>query len=131
MFEDSILKAFTTLAICVAGLGALLFILKKVNKKSKLLSGNSVDLQVVSRISLQPKTSLFVVKAGQKTLLVGATEKSVSAIADLTEAPLPNAFSAGKTLNNSAIKPKSANEISSVDSPLSFKSFLKATLQKS
>lgn len=84
MIDDSILRAFLTLAFVVALTGGAAFALKKFIFSRKKADGESY-IKPLAKISLQPKTHLFVVEADGKRLLVGSTEKSVNLVADLTD----------------------------------------------
>jgi len=84
MLEPALLKAFFTLMLCVAVMGGALVLLKRYAKKKTAVTGG-IDLQVISRQALQPKVSVFVVKAGDKTLVLGVTEHNVTTLADITE----------------------------------------------
>jgi flagellar biosynthetic protein FliO len=81
--NEPILQAFLSMGLVVLALIAILYFLKKMakNKNSKI---HGSDLHVVSRVSIMPKSHLFVVKAEDKTLLLGATDHQISLIADLT-----------------------------------------------
>jgi flagellar biogenesis protein FliO len=84
MIDGAILQTFGTLLVLTVLLGGGLLLIKKFSKNSKAKS-NGIDIQIISKIGLQPKTNLIVVKAGLKTLLIGTTDHNVSILADLTE----------------------------------------------
>ena len=137
MFEDTILKAFFTMAICVIALGGLFFLLKKFGNKYRKFQ-NSVDLQIISKMPLQQKTNLFVVKTGYKTLLIGVTDHNIAILADLTEEKdIPKVTNdvmqklenkSSELLSN--LSNKSNQELKAEES-LSFRSFLRSNLRKS
>jgi flagellar biogenesis protein FliO len=138
--DDSILKAFGSLVTIVAVLGVILFFLKKYSKKMKKNKPDSINLEIVSKIALQPKTYLFIVKAGDKTLLVGANDHSISNIADLSEPQHDNRLPAQKSinyLNKSLVNTtqnhapaKNIKQKETVDTDLSFGSFIKTAFKK-
>lgn len=142
MPEESILKAFLTLGVVVAALGIVLYVIKKYASKAKKATGG-MNIQVVSKISLQPKTHLFIVNAGKKTLLLGATDHGVNTLADLTDNPDPAGAielaqkdiqqTAGDTITNGfkVNHLKKAAPVANIESDsLSFSSFLKSTFKK-
>jgi flagellar biogenesis protein FliO len=84
MIDGAVVQTFGTLMVLSLLLGLGILFLKKFTKKSKQKS-NALDIQIISKISIQPKTSIIVVKAGMKTLLIGTTDHNISILADLTE----------------------------------------------
>lgn len=82
--ESSILNTFLTLSAVVGLFGFILFLLKKYQKKRNPF-GKGNFIQVLGRTSLQPKTSIFLVQAGSRTLLIGVTDSNINTLADLTD----------------------------------------------
>ena len=148
--DDAILQAFLSLSACVAVIWAIFFVLKKYSRKGGLAGGQ--NLQIISKITVQPKNHLFMIKAEDRTLLIGVSEKNINLIADLTkEESMENVFddSVADTAANSrsshtllnklyaetpGIKPKASKknneskpEPDSKD--LSFANFLKASFK--
>lgn len=82
--EEPILQAFFSMGIVVIALLLILFFLKKYTKKRKINAGE-LGIEIVSKTSILPKSHLFVIKAENRTLLIGAGDAGVSLIADLTE----------------------------------------------
>ncbi len=153
MIDDSILRAFLTLAFVVALTGGAAFSLKKFVFSRKKTDGESY-IKPLAKISLQPKTHLFVVEADGKRLLVGSTEKSVNLVADLTDSKQEeeavrkylsehenpaDAENAAIELNVPARKmakrgfpeQKTAKKPELAGQSLSFKNFLMSSLKKS
>ncbi|MBM2815545.1 MAG: Flagellar protein [Ignavibacteria bacterium] len=133
MLDDTILKGFLTMAAFVAGLGILLFLLKKYAGKVKRAVSNG-ELQVVSKINLNQKSHLYIVKAGSKTLLIGSGDGNVAQIADLSDEseqfhgfPVKKAPAVTKFPGMEQPKAKSAR---SEDSSLSFGSFIRSAFKK-
>lgn len=133
MPDANIIKTFATLLAAVGCLGVILVIIKKLNARSKGIN-NSVALKIISRIPLHSKSNLYIIKAGEKTLLIGATDQNVSTLADLTE---ENAFvqiegkkfslkKGGGSSGGSARK----NPVDEAYEALSFRNFLKSGLGK-
>lgn len=82
--EEPILQAFFSMGIVVIALLLILYFLKKYTKKRKINAGE-LGIEIVSKTSILPKSHLFVIKAENRTLLIGAGDAGVSLIADLTE----------------------------------------------
>lgn len=130
MFDGNILRAFATLGLLVSLFGLMIWLIKKYTAKSKKNS-SGINLEILSKMSLQPKNQLFVVKAGDRTLLLGVSEKSINTLADLSE-NLPQKQSFEKVLKQTQNNHKNAELIQNVDdNSLSFKTFLMSALSKS
>ena len=50
-----------------------------------MINQAGMTLKVVSRLNLAPKSSLQIIKVGDRNLLIGVTDKEINLIADLTE----------------------------------------------
>lgn len=128
MPEGSIIETFITLSAAVALLGIILLIVKKYG--NKMNSGNTqIDLKVLAKFPLPPKNNIYLVKAGNKTLLIGANDKSITTLAELDE----NQLDDSNLLKNASLSQKFKNDnISNEDisNPLSFSAFLKNTISK-
>ncbi len=81
--DESIIQAFLTLGIIVLFFVGILFFLKRLVKNRNNKSGN-YGIEIVSKASIMPKSHIFVIKAEEKTLLIGATDHNISLIADLS-----------------------------------------------
>ncbi len=141
--DSGVINAFLMLALCVAVLGLLLFIVRRFTNKMKP-SGEMVELKILAKLNLQPKSNLLVVSAAGKKLLIGVSEKNVNLIADLDSDSLETNSSKSEkndfadllsNLNNSSAKPniklKEKLEKPLAPEELSFKSFLKSTFKSS
>jgi len=82
--EEPILQAFFSMGIVVIALLLILYFLKKYTKKRKMNAGE-LGIEILSKTSILPKSHLFVIRAENRTLLLGAGDAGVSLIADLTE----------------------------------------------
>jgi len=60
-----------------------------VRRKGVARTVDGAELQIVGRRSVGRRSSLLVVNAGERTLLVGCTDTQVSLVADLTGEPAP------------------------------------------
>lgn len=134
MFEESVIKAFVVMFAAVAILGGLLYLLKRFAAKNNL-NKNVPGIKVLSKVPLQSKASLFVIKVGDKTLLVGVSDRSISTLADLSE-ETDSKSTAREELKK--IKPSDLRKMQSSRpaptgtdrNPLSFKSFLKSSFKR-
>ena len=135
MLETALLQSlFPLIAICAA-LGISLLLLKKYALKRRKNKTAGLEISVLSRISLHPKTNVFIVKAGEKTLLLGATDHNINTLADLTE-PKPQASNFKSLPVSTTEKPNFQKVLKSqqskqINNNLSFKAFLRSTIAKS
>lgn len=131
MPDASIMRAFATLSGVVAFLGVILFILKRIAKKSKKVN-NQIDLQIVSKLSLQPKSHVYLVKAGESTLLIGVTDHNINTLADLTESGEPTVQPIRqRTVISNTQKPQKQVNLKEIEDSLSFGAFMKSAFKKS
>jgi len=84
MPDGTLIKTFLALLALVGGLIVVLLVVKRLVKKSGRLPGGS-NLQALSRSQIHPRSFIYIVKAGSRTLLIGATEHSITTLADLTD----------------------------------------------
>ncbi|MGE5480066.1 MAG: flagellar biosynthetic protein FliO [Chloroflexota bacterium] len=130
--DASLIKAFLTLAGSVAALAAILYLLKR-QMRSRGAGSNFVGLKIVGKLDLQAKNKLYVVEAGSKTVLIGVSDKGITALADLTdeqkaqlaERALPAKKAPRPALASAAAKPGFGPSDS-----LSFSAFLKSAIGK-
>lgn len=83
MPDASILTSTLLMLLVVVFLSVILFVVKKMNLASKR-GINSVTMQILSKLTIQPRVNVYIVKAGDKTLMLGVSDKSISTLADLT-----------------------------------------------
>ncbi len=132
--DDTMIKAFFTLGIAVAVIALVLYFVKRLVIKKNINSGG-VELKVLSRISLQPKTHLYLVKADEKTLLIGATDHNINLISDLSEDPTFHgaiSLEDNKSLRKDLVKQMQTDEKAKmeIEQNLSFSAFLKSAFKK-
>ncbi len=155
--DGTILKAFLSLSVIVIALVAILMMLKRYSKKNNLTKNNNHNIQILSKTSLSSKSHIILVKADNKTLLLGVSDNGINLISDLTKNSIPNTKSLSDNYksiygqNNSALstnKQKQAellkrqvksqlnnqkhNELTEEDfnKSLSFSTFLKSAFSK-
>jgi len=134
MFDEPLLKSFLSLISLVGVLGIALFLLKRYTKKAKS-KYNGIELNIISKTSVQAKSQLCIVQAGSKTLLLGITDHNITTLSDLTEDKTRSSFVPAKqsaasvkagTLANQPVANKSNNR----GNPLSFRNFLSTIVKK-
>lgn len=116
MIDETLLRTFLTLLLCVAGLGIVLVFVKRYSSKIAP-QRQSIELKAVGRLPLQ-KGAVYAIQAGGRTLLLGATDHSINLIADITsdQPQIPTSPS----LEHSSVLP------AEVSDSLSFGSFLQS-----
>lgn len=80
--------------------------------------------KIVSKLPLNSKSQLFIVQIGERYLLIGASEQSVSALADLTKIVLERRTTAQPQTSEIVQAGNPAN-------PINFKEFIRETFKKS
>ncbi len=130
--DSSILNSLLILSACVIVLFGISNYLKKINKKNL---GNLGDYEgkILSRIPLMKNSFLYIVKIGNRTFLLGASDKSVSLISELK--PNQSEVGAAEFPNHSyATTTKKVQTIEEVQNnnpnDLSFRAFLKSAFSK-
>jgi len=127
--DPNILNAFLTLMGSVAILGIILFLMKKYTLKFKNKSIEN-NIEVISKLNLSPKNSLWTVKFQNKVLLLGVSEKSINLISEVS-----NTYSVEDKTDlklKSKIQPivQSNKQTVNTNDDLSFKEFLKSAVFK-
>jgi len=120
--------------VVVVFFSIILFVIKKM----KLASNrgiNSVTMQIISKLTIQPRVNIYIVKAGEKTLMLGIADKSISTLADLTPETNNNAGNSAQLkelpANIKQNKPLTKfNDINIEPSSLSFSAFLGSMFKK-
>lgn len=127
MPDSSIMNTFLTLTGAVLGLAIILFITKKAVNKSKSI-GNHLELKVISKVQLHSKTFIYTVKAGTRTLLIGASDHAITTLADLSPQIKQNQHPSPSSDNQAAqAVPKNKSQI---EDALSFRSFIMSGMKK-
>ncbi len=126
--EGTMLQSLLTLVAGVGIIGLMFYLLKKYTLKAQN-SSEKMNLKVISKLPLQPKSSLFVVEAGDKKLLIGVSEKNINLISDLTDEE-DDKLPASKELVKKNITEKIKKSDLETPEALSFTSFLKSTISK-
>ena len=80
--DANIIQSFIILFVAVLILAGFLFLIKKnANKRSQNKIG--INMKVISKISLQAKHHIFVVKVAEKVLVVGVSENNMNVLTEL------------------------------------------------
>jgi len=118
-----------SIGLVIALLTVILVIIKKLARKG-FGKNKDINLNIISKIALTPKSYLFVVKASEKTLLIGANDTNVSLISELStqQKNITNS-----TINNFPAKLKenpSQRPTNNNQNPTSFSAFLQSQFKK-
>ncbi|NLO20300.1 MAG: FliO/MopB family protein [Ignavibacteria bacterium] len=110
-------------------LTVILFVSKKLARKG-FGKNKDLNLSIVSKIALTPKSYLFVVKASEKTLLIGANDTNVSLISDISNEQKSSNISSMKnyTAKNTDTLIQTTKGTNNV--PTSFSAFLQSQFKK-
>ncbi len=123
--DANILQSFTILLLAVLVLAGFLFLVKKTAMKRNE-SKVGVNLNVISKISLQPKHHIFVVKVAEKVLVLGVSENNINILTELDGDFVRNI----DTKSQESIKREVFSQINSDENiDLSFTNFLKTSLK--
>ncbi len=129
--DQNLLKAFATLASFVGILFVIYIILKKntAKKKNGGVIGND-SITILSKTTLLPKGFLYVVAIGQRKMLIGSTEHSISLITDLSNSVEKKAEIQAEFDMPQPSTLTSSVPINSDNESLSFSTFLKTILSR-
>lgn len=80
--EQNIFQSFFILIVAVGVIAGIMVLIKKLSMK-RMEGRAALNLNVISKITLQPKNHLFVVKAADKLLVLGVTENNINILTEL------------------------------------------------
>lgn len=130
--DNSILNSLLILSACIIVLFGISNYLKKINRKNSANLGD-YEGKIISRIPLMKNTFLYIVKIGNRTFLLGASDKSVSLISELK----PNQSEVGSeefpnhSYTTTTKKVQTIEEVQHNNpNDLSFRAFLKSAFSK-
>lgn len=127
--DPNILNAFLTLMGSVAVLGILLYAMKKLTLKFKSKT-HANELEIVSKLNLSPKNSLWTIKFQNKLLLIGVSGKNINLISEITNSNLSEKPSSTEIKSNNQAITSNKKKINNLNDDLSFKEFLKSAVFK-
>lgn len=142
--DESLLKAFFSLAACVVSLLVVYYFVKKyATRKGKVASEDGASFSIISRQPLPPKGMIYLVGIGGRRLLIGATEHNVSLLADITgnDSPAASPALASRMAQSfpaeqspaAGFRQNAPNPLTDVDTDadsVSFSAFLKTVLSR-
>jgi flagellar biosynthetic protein FliO len=132
--DAGIMKAFLTLAGVVTLLALILYFLKKLTVKAKKIPG-SPELKVLSKTNLGPKSGIYLVRVGSRTLLIGSTDHNINTLAELTPGvsqAAPSNQQSARALNTKAqpVPQGIPRDGKNMEDPFSFRNFLLSNFKK-
>ncbi|MCX7736932.1 MAG: flagellar biosynthetic protein FliO [Candidatus Kapabacteria bacterium] len=125
--DNSLITSFLTLFAMAGGLIAVMLIVKRLILKNKSINSN-LELKILSRLPLRQKSSLYVVKVGTRTILIGASDQNIRAIADITTEFNKNSSSDSVSKNPQSITRQT--DLVKSESDLSFSNFIKSAFKR-
>lgn len=84
-----ILSMAGTLALMLAVFAGAYFVSKLVGKRYSVLSDTAKNLSVIESLSIGKDRSLLVIKAADKTFLIGVTERQIAMLCELDPKDFP------------------------------------------
>jgi len=127
MFNDPIWNTFASLLLLVGVLAGILFYVKKIALKYSKNKFNATGVEILSKMPLQTKTNLYIIKVNNKKLLIGVTENSIQTLADLTDENDLQQQITYKNRKENIAPTKKTN----IEDNLSFKAFLNQAFRRS
>mgnify|MGYP001105930383 CR=1 FL=1 len=130
--DASILQSLLILSACIVVLFGISNYLKKINK-NRIANLADFEGKIISRIPLMKNTFLYIVQIGNRTFLLGASDKSVTLISELKPSQTENNISdfPNPSYTNVPKKVKTIEELQNQpQNDLSFRSFLKSAFSK-
>ena len=131
--DANILQTFVVLILAVGVIAGIMLLVKKISNK-RMEQRSTINLNVISKITLQPKNHLFVVRAANKLLVLGVTDTSINILteinADDENSDPANTPQLDTTeLLQKVIKKQGTSNVSELQNDLSFMNFLKSSFK--
>ena len=82
-FSSSLLSMLKGLAICIALLLLVVWVLKKL--KSPIVTGHGRSLKIIERLPVSAKSSILLIEVNNKRVLIGVGSEPVSLISDFVD----------------------------------------------
>jgi flagellar biogenesis protein FliO len=128
--DANILQSFGILLAAVVVIGGIMMLIKRISQQ-RIQTKAAVTLNVLSKITLQPKNHLFVVKVSDKVLVLGVTDSSINILTELE----PNFEQVINTHSKEEVTDKVLKKVVNTplsnksDIDLSFMNFIKSSLK--
>jgi len=126
--DETLLKAFFTLAAIVAVL-AILLVLVRRHAAGQIAAKSGSQFRIIGRLALQPKKQVFLLLVADRILVVGAGE-SMTTLAEITDPEVITALVEARTGPVFPSRKPSRNTSPAQQGILSFSEFLKALGKK-
>lgn len=132
--DGNVLQTFVVLISAVGIIAGIMLLVKKISMK-RMENRATINLSVISKITLQPKNHLFVVKAANKILILGVTDNSINILTELDPQSDESGSSDKINLNNAddllknVVSSVSNTNIKELNNDLSFVNFIKSSLK--
>lgn len=128
--DGSILNSLLILSACIVVLFGISNYLKKINK-NRIGNLGEYEGKILSKIPLMKNAFLYIVRIGNRTFLLGASDKSVNLISELKPSQIENAISDFPNPSYASTNKKVQTiEETQSQNDLSFRSFLKSAFSK-
>ncbi|MCL2039294.1 MAG: flagellar biosynthetic protein FliO [Bacteroidetes bacterium] len=127
------IQTFVVLLAAVGIIVVIMLLIKKITMK-RMENRATVNLNVITKITLQPKNHLFVVRAANKLLVLGVTDNSINILTELepdfekTITDKPNDPNVTDVILNKVINSKLKPDPIINNADLSFKNFIKSSI---
>ncbi len=129
MFNSDIFGSVVTIIVFLSVFIFLSLLLKKFYSNRKI-SELGINFKILGKLPLTNKATLFIVQIGSRVLLLGTSENSISALADLSRAISTEQHLIEKQIAKEVPQIK-LYSIPPTRSSTGFKEFLKETFKKS
>ena len=131
--DSNMIQTFVVLLAAVGIIVVIMLLIKKITMK-RMENRATVNLNVITKITLQPKNHLFVVRAANKLLVLGVTDNSINILTELepdfekTITDKPNDPNVTDVILNKVINSKLKPDPIINNADLSFKNFIKSSI---
>lgn len=82
--EDSLLRAFGALAFVAVVLFGVLVVLRRYTAQ-KFLHGDKSQFRLLGQLTLRPRQSIGLLLVGEKIVVVGMTEHTITPLTEITD----------------------------------------------
>ncbi len=82
--EDALLRAFGALALVVLVLFVVLMALRRYTAQ-KFMQGDRSQFRLLGQLTIRPKQTIGLLLVGEKIVVVGMTEQSITPLTEITD----------------------------------------------